>query len=109
VTVVFLGIVVIGLLMLLSTLAVSHLLGKKDREGPPFRLLAQGTGLMGVGVAGLIATWLGLSDFGLAMTALVTVVVALGILYGFVMPYLRKRQSESSADDPTRPSDGFTV
>jgi multisubunit Na+/H+ antiporter MnhB subunit len=101
VTIVFLGIVVIGLLMVLSTLAVSHLLGKKDREGPPFRLLAQGTGLMGVGVAGLIATWLGLSNFGLAMTALVTGVVTLGVLYRFGMPYLRRRRSESSADEPS--------
>ncbi|HET6733657.1 hypothetical protein [Mycobacterium sp.] len=100
-TVVFLGIVVVGLLMVLSTLALSHFLGKADREGPPFRFLAQGTGLMAVGVAGLIATWLGLSDFGLAMTALVTVVLALGVLYRFVMPYLRKRRSDSSADDPT--------
>jgi O-antigen/teichoic acid export membrane protein len=56
----------------------------------------------------LIATWLGLSDFGLAVTALVIVVVALGVLYGFVMPYLRKRRSKSSADDRARSSGGFT-
>jgi hypothetical protein len=52
VTIVFLGIVVAGLLMVLSTLTVSHVLGKDDREGPPFRLLAQGTGVIGVGVGG---------------------------------------------------------
>jgi O-antigen/teichoic acid export membrane protein len=56
----------------------------------------------------LIATWLGLSDFGLAVIALVTVVVALGVLDGFVMPYLRKRRSKSSADDRARSSGGFT-
>jgi hypothetical protein len=95
------GAIFVGLLMLVSTLAISHFLGKKDGEGPPFRLLAQGTGVMAVGVAGLIATWLGLSDFGLAMTALVTAVLTLGLLYRFGMPYLRKRRSESSADDPS--------
>jgi hypothetical protein len=64
-------------------------------------LLARGTAIMAVGVAGLIATWLGLSDFGLAMTALVTGVVTLGVLYRFGMPYLRRRRSESSADEPS--------
>jgi hypothetical protein len=109
VTFVFLGAIVLGLLMALSTLGVWHLVGERDREGPSFHDLAQGTGVMAVGVAGLIATWLGLSDFGLSMTALVTVVVALGVLYRFGIPYLRKRRSDSSEEDPTRPSGDFTV
>jgi hypothetical protein len=101
VTLLFLGVIVLGLLMALSTLAVSHLVGEMGREGPSFRDLAQGPGVMAVGVAGLIATWLGLSEFGLAMTALVTSVLTLGVLYRFVMPYLRKRRSDSTADDPS--------
>jgi hypothetical protein len=110
VTVLFVAIIGFGLLMLLSTLAISHLLANRDDgAGPPFRLLAQATGLMGVGVGGLIATWLGLTDFGLAMTTLGVVVVALGVLYGLVTRYRRKRRSRSSADDPARSPGGFTI
>jgi hypothetical protein len=110
VTILFLLIIGVGVMMLLSTLAVSRVFADRDDgDGPPIRLLAQTTGIMGVGVGGLIATSLGLDDFGLAMTTLVVVVVVLGVLYGLVLPYLRKRRSESPPGDPARSSGGFTA
>ncbi len=56
-TAAYLTALVVGGLAVLSTLVVSHFIGSRDGDGPPFRVLGKEAGLIAAGAGGLIGAW----------------------------------------------------
>jgi hypothetical protein len=108
VAVLFLVLFIVGALLLLLTLAISHFIGGRDGDGPPFRLLAQGAGIVGASAGGLIGTWLNLDRLGVGIAIAICAAAVLVVIYRVALPYLHRRR-DSSPDDPTSSSSRFPV